>query len=74
MNSQLLREPAVIGTAAGLALLAVGELMTVAARISNYTFKPIETLTTVGVVYLILGYALSWITYRLERVFKAARA
>ena len=56
-----------------LALLSVGELMTVAARISNYSFKPIETLTTVGVVYLALGSLLSWLTYRLERVVKTAR-
>ena len=56
-----------------LALLAVGELMTVATRISNYTFKPIETLTTVGAVYLVLGYCLSWLTYRLERVFKTGQ-
>jgi polar amino acid transport system permease protein len=56
-----------------LALLGVGELMTVATRISNYTFKPIETLTTVGAVYLVLGYCLSWLTYRLERVFKTTQ-
>jgi ABC-type amino acid transport system permease subunit len=48
--------------------------MTVAARISNYSFKPIETLTTVGAVYLALGSLLSWLTYRLERVVKTARA
>ena len=57
-----------------LALLQVGELMTVAARISNYTFKPIETFTTVGAVYLVLGYCLSRLTYRLESVFKTGRA
>jgi His/Glu/Gln/Arg/opine family amino acid ABC transporter permease subunit len=56
-----------------LALLSVGELMTVAVRISNYTFKPIETLTTVGAVYLLLGYFLSWLTFRLERLFKTAQ-
>jgi His/Glu/Gln/Arg/opine family amino acid ABC transporter permease subunit len=56
-----------------LALLSVGELMTVAVRISNYTFKPIETLTTVGAVYLVLGYFLSWLTFRLERLFKTAQ-
>jgi His/Glu/Gln/Arg/opine family amino acid ABC transporter permease subunit len=56
-----------------LALLSVGELMTVAARISNYTFKPIEMLTTVGAIYLALGFFLSGLTYRLERLFKAAR-
>jgi len=57
-----------------LALLSVGELMTVALRISNYTFKPIETLTAVGAVYLALGYFLSALTYRIERLFGSARA
>jgi His/Glu/Gln/Arg/opine family amino acid ABC transporter permease subunit len=57
-----------------LALLSVGELMSVAARISSYSFKPIETLTTVGVVYLALGYFLSVLTYRLERTVKTSGA
>src|SRR6516165_10164829 len=57
-----------------LALLSVGKLMTVALRISNYTFKPIETLTAVGAVYLALGYFLSALTYRIERLFGSARA
>lgn len=57
-----------------LALLSVGELMTVAARVSTYSFKPIETLTTVGIVYLALGYFLSSLTYRLERVVKSSPA
>jgi polar amino acid transport system permease protein len=57
-----------------LALLSVGELMTVAVRISNYSFKPIETLTTVGAVYLVLGYFLSWLTFRLERLFNTIQA
>jgi ABC-type amino acid transport system permease subunit len=48
--------------------------MTVAVRISNYTFKPIETLTTVGAVYLVLGYFLSWLTFRVERLFKTTQA
>jgi His/Glu/Gln/Arg/opine family amino acid ABC transporter permease subunit len=55
-----------------LALLSVGELMTVAARVSSYSFKPIETLTTVGLVYLALGYVLSSLTYRLERAVKTS--
>lgn len=57
-----------------LALLSVGELMSVAARVSTYSFKPIETLTTVGVVYLALGYVLSSLTFRLERVVKTSPA
>ena len=35
-----------------LGLLQVGELMTVATKISDYTFKPIEVMTAVGVLYL----------------------
>lgn len=53
-----------------LALLSVGELTTVAARISNYTFKPIEVFTAVAIVYLALGYFLSSLTFQLERVLK----
>jgi His/Glu/Gln/Arg/opine family amino acid ABC transporter permease subunit len=53
-----------------LALLSVGDLMSVAVRISNYTFKPIEVLTFVGGVYLVLSYILSWLTYRLEALMK----
>ena len=48
--------------------------MSVAARVSTYSFKPIETLTTVGIVYLALGYLLSSLTYRLERVVKTSAA
>ena len=55
-----------------LALLAVGELMTVGVRISNHAFKPIETLTLIGIIYLILGYAFSSATYRLEAIFGKA--
>jgi His/Glu/Gln/Arg/opine family amino acid ABC transporter permease subunit len=55
-----------------LALLAVGELMTVASRIATYSFKPIETLSFVGLVYLALGYCFSSATYRLEAVYKKA--
>lgn len=57
-----------------LALLAVGELMTVGVRIANHTFKPIETLTLIGVIYLILGYFFSSLTYRLEAVYGKAEA
>jgi polar amino acid transport system permease protein len=56
-----------------LALLSVGELTTIATRISNYTFKPIETFTFVGLVYLVLGYTLSTLTFRLEDLFKIKR-
>lgn len=54
---------------AALSLLSVGEFMTVASRIATYSFKPIETLTFVGLVYLILGYLFSSATYRLEAIY-----
>ena len=40
-----------------LGLLQVGELMTVATKISDYTFKPIEIMTAVGILYLLLNLA-----------------
>ena len=61
-------------SSAALALLSVGELMTVASRVATYSFKPIETLTVVGAVYLVLGYVFSRMTFRLEAVMKRAGA
>jgi His/Glu/Gln/Arg/opine family amino acid ABC transporter permease subunit len=58
---------------ATLALLSVGDLMTVASRVSTYSYKPIETMTVVGAIYLAMGYALSLLTYRLERVLGGRR-
>ncbi len=51
-----------------LSIFAVGELMTVANTVGNYTFKPIEVLTFVGAVYLVLGYIFSNLTYKLENM------
>lgn len=50
-----------------LSVLQVGELMSVAGRISNSTFRPIEIFTTVAVAYFIVGYAMSRLTLRLEK-------
>jgi His/Glu/Gln/Arg/opine family amino acid ABC transporter permease subunit len=52
-----------------LSLLSVGELMTVATRIAQFTFKPIETYTLVGAIYLVLGAIFSSLTFRLERIY-----
>jgi len=49
-----------------LGLLQVGELMTVATKISDYTFKPIEVMTAVGVLYLLLNLMVGWLAGRLE--------
>jgi His/Glu/Gln/Arg/opine family amino acid ABC transporter permease subunit len=51
-----------------LALLHVGELMTAATKISDYAFKPIEVLTTAGLIYFVMGTALTQMTRRLELV------
>ena len=51
-----------------LSLLAVGELLTISNTIANYTFRQIEVLTAVGIVFFILGALFSGLTYRLERV------
>ncbi|MGH6953903.1 MAG: amino acid ABC transporter permease [Alphaproteobacteria bacterium] len=56
-----------------LSILSISELMTVATRVSNVTFKPIEPLTAVAVIYFVLGYAMSRGTFRLERVLSAGR-
>ena len=55
-----------------LSLLSVGELMTVASRIAQHSFRPIETFTVVGMIYLALGAVFSSFTYRLERVYGTA--
>ena len=49
-----------------LSLLQVSEFMTVASRVSNHTFKPIEIFTFAALVYFVIGYAMSRATLRLE--------
>ena len=53
-----------------LSLISVGELMTISNTIANYTFKQIEVLTAVGVIFFILGALFSSLTYKLENVLK----
>jgi polar amino acid transport system permease protein len=53
-------------SSAALALLSVGELMTVTTRIAQYSFRPIEAYTIAGAIYLCLGVILSSLTHRLE--------
>jgi polar amino acid transport system permease protein len=55
-----------------LGLLSVGELMTTATKISDYTFKPIEIMTTVGVIYLVINMILGRLAVGLERVARRA--
>jgi polar amino acid transport system permease protein len=61
-------------SSAMLSLLSVGELMTVGIRIAQYTFKPIETYTIVGAIYLVLGAIFSSLTFRLEHVYRDVAA
>jgi His/Glu/Gln/Arg/opine family amino acid ABC transporter permease subunit len=49
-----------------LGLIQVGELMTAATRISDYTFKPIEIMTAVGALYLALNLMIGRLAHRLE--------
>lgn len=42
-----------------LSVLQVGELMSVASRISNATFRPIEIFSFVALVYFMIGYGMS---------------
>jgi polar amino acid transport system permease protein len=50
-----------------LSVLQIGELMSVAGRISNATFRPIEIFSFVALVYLVIGYGFSRIAAALER-------
>jgi len=42
-----------------LSILAIDDLMRVATRISNSTFKPVEMITAAAVLYLVLGSLLA---------------
>jgi polar amino acid transport system permease protein len=50
-----------------LSVLQIGELMSVAGRISNATFRPVEIFSFVALIYLIIGYTFSRLAARLER-------
>jgi His/Glu/Gln/Arg/opine family amino acid ABC transporter permease subunit len=50
-----------------LGVLSVGELMTVAAKISDYTSKQVEIMTVVALLYLAINLIISHLTHRLER-------
>lgn len=56
-----------------LGLLQVGELMTVATKISDYTFKPIEVMTAVGVLYLLLNLMVGRLARWLELATRIPR-
>ncbi|HVZ44109.1 MAG TPA: amino acid ABC transporter permease [Ramlibacter sp.] len=49
-----------------LTVLQVGELMTMATRISDYTFKPIEVMTTAAAVYFVMNFVVGKLAKWLE--------
>lgn len=56
-----------------LGLLQVGELMTAATNISDYTFKPIEIMTAVAGIYLVINLGVGRLTWLLERATRSPR-
>jgi polar amino acid transport system permease protein len=50
-----------------LGVLSVGELMTVSAKISDYTSRPVEIMTVTALLYLAMNLFTSYLTGRLER-------
>jgi His/Glu/Gln/Arg/opine family amino acid ABC transporter permease subunit len=62
-----------LNASALLGLLQVGELMTVATKISDFTFKPIEVMTTVGVLYFVLNSLVNALAHRLEELTRIGR-
>jgi His/Glu/Gln/Arg/opine family amino acid ABC transporter permease subunit len=50
-----------------LGVLSVGELMTVSAKVSDYTSKPVEIMTVTALLYLAINLITSHLTGRLER-------
>jgi polar amino acid transport system permease protein len=51
-----------------LSVITVGELMNTGLRVSESNFRPIETLTFCGLVYIVLGTLFSRATQVLERL------
>jgi His/Glu/Gln/Arg/opine family amino acid ABC transporter permease subunit len=50
-----------------LGVLSVGELMTVSAKISDYTSRPVEIMTVTALLYLAMNLLTTYLTSRLER-------
>ena len=55
-----------------LSILHISELMTVANRISNVTFKPIELFSAVALIYCIAGFIISKFSKKVEERFKTS--
>lgn len=50
-----------------LGVLSIAELLSAGIRVSEHTFKPIEVLTSVAVIYLIAGVGITTIARKIER-------
>lgn len=55
-----------------VSVLAVGELMYQGQTISSLTFRPLEALTVVAIIYFILTYPLTILVVFLERRYRLA--
>jgi His/Glu/Gln/Arg/opine family amino acid ABC transporter permease subunit len=51
-----------------LGVLSVGELMTVSAKVSDYTSRPVEIMTVTALLYLAINLLTGHLTGRLERL------
>lgn len=52
-----------------LSILAVDDLMRIAIRIANSTFKPVEMITAAALIYLVMGSVLAFGADALERKY-----
>ena len=55
-----------------LSILAIDDLMRIATRISNTTFKPVEMITAAALLYLILGSLLAFGADWIERKIRTS--
>jgi His/Glu/Gln/Arg/opine family amino acid ABC transporter permease subunit len=56
-----------------LTVLQVGELMTMATRISDFSFKPIEVMTFAGVIYFALNFVVGRTAKKIEVATRTPR-
>lgn len=54
-----------------LSVLSINDLTRVASRVSAYTYQPIEVYTAAAVLFFLVGGAITWAGWRVERSFRA---
>lgn len=52
-----------------LGVLSIPELLSAGVRVSEFTFKPIEVLTVIALIYLVAGLGITTAARRIERRF-----